>query len=277
MTTMTNGSLPGYVPSHLRGQVDSFRQEPDGRISFRHDAAGLGEFGDAGGRKFITPEQYRMTFDSDYRMANLGKSMEGQYGVRRFPTNLSEETSKFIGQKLRGALDWGTSSQGKTTGTAGLLAALAGGVGGTLMAQRSGDENPIKKGLIMALLAGTTGAGLTALAQDRTNRRNEMAKFAAVSDETAYLRSAVLGDSRLSANEKADILRGLVRMRDEDRDDLADKSRKLFGFSAGMYIARVLFSKGLIPSIIGGIIGASALSSSKSSSPKLNYWGQLST
>lgn len=271
-----NGTIPGYIPPHLRGQVDSFKNEADGRISFRHDAGALGEFGEAGGRKFLTPEQYRMTFDRDYRRANLESSMEGQYGLERYPTNFSQDVNKWVGRKLRGGLEWGASSQGRSTGTAGLLAALAGGVGGTLMASRNGDEHPVRKGLMMALLAGATGAGVTAFAQDRSNRRDAMAKTAAISDETAYLRSVILGDPRLSSTDKAEILRGLVKMRDEDRDEMADKAQKLFGFGAGMYIARVLFSKGLIPSIIGGIIGATALSSGKSSTPKMNPWGQLS-
>lgn len=285
---MTNGTIPGYIPEHLRGKVDSFRQEPDGRISFRHDAAGLGEFGDTpgGGRKFVTPEQYKMTFDSDYRVKNLAKSMEGQYGVDRYPTSFGRMANEAIGGKIRDALDWGTSSQGKSTATAGLLSALTGGIGGTIWAARNGEENPVKKGLLMALLSGVAGTGAAALLADRSNRRAAfeaerratMAKQASsVSDETAYLRSVVLGDSRLSSAEKADILKALARMRDGEREELADNARKLFGFGAGMYIARVLFSKGLIPSVIGGMIGAAMLSSDKRSKPKMNPWGQLSS
>ena len=67
-------------------------------------------------------------------------------------------------------------------------------------------------------------------------------------------------------------VKGLAKMDDAERDELAERARKLFGFGAGMYIARVLFSKGLIPPIIGGIIGAALLT--PSNKPKLNPWGQ---
>lgn len=278
---MTNGTIPGYIPPHLQGKVDSFRNEPDGRISFRHDAAGQGEFGDVpgGGRKFISPEQYRLTFDPKYRLTHITDVAKGQYGGYRFPTNSAQDFNEWLGGKLRKGLEWGTSSQGRATGTAGLLAALAGGVGGTIMARRAGDESPIKKGLLMALLAGVAGSGLSAAVQGNNNRREAQLtrmKSAAVSDETDYLRSVILGESSFNASEKAEILRALAKMRDTERERLAENAQKLFGFGAGMFIARVLFSKGLIPPIIGGIIGASVLSPGKSHKPKMNPWGQLS-
>jgi hypothetical protein len=256
--------------------VDSFKNEPDGRISFRHDAAGQGGFGDSdgGGRKYITKEQYKLTFDPKYRLANLGQASRDAYGLPRYPTNAAREFNEWLGGKLRKGLDWGLSTEARTAGTSGLLAALAGGVGGTLLAQRAGDENPIKKGLLMALIAGTTGAGMSTFLQDRNNRRESMLaqKSAAISDETAYLRSVILGESSFGSSEKASILKGLAKMDDDERDELAERARKLFGFGAGMYIARVLFSKGLIPPIIGGIIGAALLT--PSNKPKLNPWGQ---
>lgn len=275
---MTNGTIPSYVPPHLVGKVDSFRNETDGRISFRHDAAGQGGFGDSdgGGRKYITKDQYKLTFDPNYRLANLGRIAKDSYGIPRYPTSAASEFNEWLGGKLRNGLDWGLSTEGRTVGTSGVLAALAGGVGGTLLAQRSGDEHPIRKGLLMALLAGTTGAGMSAFLQDRNNRRESILaqKSAAVSDEAAYLRSVILGESKLGASEKASVLKGLAKMNDDERDELAERARKLFGFGAGMYIARVLFSKGLIPPIVGGIIGAALLSSSNK--PKLNPWGQPS-
>lgn len=273
---MTNGTIPGYIPNHLQGKVDSFRNEPDGRISFRHDEGGQGGFGDSdgGGRKYITNEQYKLTFDPKYRLTNLGQASRDAYGLPRYPTNAAREFNDWLGGKLRKGLDWGLSTEGRTAGTSGVLAALAGGVGGTLLAQRAGDEHPIRKGLLMALLAGATGAGMSTFMQDRNNRRESMLaqKRAAVSDEAAYLRSVILGEDKLGASEKASVLKGLAKMDDDERDELAERSRKLFGFGAGMYIARVLFSKGLIPALVGGIIGAALLT--PSNKPKLNPWGQ---
>lgn len=275
---MTNGTIPGYIPKHLQGKVDSFLNEPDGRISFRHDEAGQGGFGDSdgGGRKYITKDQYKLTFDPKHRLVNIGQASRDAYGLPRYPTNSATAFNDWVGGKLRKGLDWGLSTEGRTAGTSGVLAALAGGVGGTLLAQRAGEENPIKKGLLMALLAGTTGVGMSTFMQDRNNRRESMLaqKRAAVSDEAAYLRSVILSEAKLGASEKASVLKGLAKMDADEREELAERSRKLFGFGAGMYIARVLFSKGLIPPIVGGIIGAALLT--PSNRPKLNPWGQPS-
>lgn len=275
---MTNGTIPGYIPPHLQGKVDSFRNEPDGRISFRHDEAGQGGFGDSdgGGRKYITKEQYKLTFDPKHRLANLAQASRDAYGLPRYPTNAAMEFNDWLGKKLRKGLDWGLSTEGRTAGTSGVLAALAGGVGGTLLAQRAGEESPIKKGLLMALLAGATGVGMSAFMQDRNNRRESMLaqKSASISDEAAYLRSVILGESKLGSSEKASVLKGLAKMDEDERNELAERARKLFGFGAGMYIARVLFSKGLIPPLVGGIIGAALLT--PSNKPKLNPWGQPS-
>ena len=276
---MTNGTMPGYVPPHLAGKVDSFRSEPNGAVSFRHDAAALGGFGDAGGRKVITNEQYKQTFDPAHRLTNLAESVPNQYGLDKFPTNNANQLSEWIGGKLRGGLEWGTSSKGRSAGTAGLLAALAGGVGGTLLSKRVESEHPYRNGLLAALLAGALGTGASALMQrGNDNRENHISKTAGVSDETSYLRSAILGESKMTPTDKAEVLRALAKMEDDERDVLANRARSLFGFGAGMYIARVLFSKGLIPQLVGGIIGAAALSpSSKNNRPKMNPWGQLST
>ena len=277
---MTNGTIPGYIPPHLQGQVDSFRNEPNGDISFRHDAAALGGFGDAGGRKTISPEQYKQTFDPNHRLTHMAESMPKQYGLQRHPTSSSRQISEWIGGKLRGGLEWGASSEGRSTGTVGLLAALAGGVGGTIMARRAESEHPLRTGLLTALLAGAAGTGITSVLQKGNDARENHLKKAArsLTDETTYLRSVVLGDSKMSASDKAEVLRALVKMQDDDRDVLADRARSLFGFGAGMYIARVLVSKGLMAPIIGGIMGAFAMNSSgKNNNPKMNPWGQLST
>ena len=276
---MTNGNIPGYIPPHLQGKVDSFRNEPDGKISFRHDAAALGGFGDAGGRKTISPEQYKQTFDPSYRLTHLNDAVTNQYGLDRFPTNSAQQFNNWVGGKLREGLEWGTSTKGRSAGTAGLLAAIAGGIGGTVLARRADSEHPYRNGVLSAILAGALGTGTSALLQARGDaRENYLNKTAGISEETAYLRSVILGDSKMSPTEKAEVLRALGKMQDKDRDELADRARSLFGFGAGMYIARALFSKGLIPSIIGGILGASAMSSSfKNHKPKTNPWGQFST
>lgn len=266
--------IPPYVPPHLRGNVDTFQQEPDGRVSFRHDAAGNGEFGEAGGRQTISREQYDQTFNPQYRLANLATAMPGQYGLQKFPTNASQQIRDWIGGKLGQGLDWGTSTQGRSIGTAGLLSALAGGIGGA----RAGDESPIKSGLMYALLAGGAGAGVSALLQNLNAKREQQAlNKAAKRDESLdYLREAVLDDPRLTSTQRAQVLRALAGMPDGDRDDLAHKANALVGAAAGMFIARVLASKGLIPPLVGGIIGALVASPSGGGKVNTNQWGQLS-
>lgn len=164
------GAVPSYVPPHLRGQVWDFRNEPDGNISFAHPEAGNGLSPDMS-RVKLTPEQYKKTFDRMERLADLRGAAAEQYApLDHRPETSSRQWNNRIAGALRGAYDWGTSTQGKGVGTAGLLSALVGGVGGYMWGDHTG-ENKIGKALTMALLAGGLGAAGTALAQRGHNKR----------------------------------------------------------------------------------------------------------
>ena len=256
------GQLPTFIPPHLRGKVSDFQQDPSGSVSFAHDEAALG-LGPEQSRRTIPIDQYKKTFDREYRLRNFDESMNGQYAPRR-ATNRAQDFSQWVANTARSGFDWGTSSNGKAVGTAGLLAALAGGGLGAWVGKQRG-EGVGSSALIAALLAGTAGAGLTAYGQRKQ-----------ASDVVGQIVQAVTGDPSLGPAERAAMLRGAAVMSRNQREELADLLRTATGAGVGAIIMRFMGAKGLLPAMAGGIVGA-LVGSSIGRSPKYNAMGQLST
>ena len=120
----------GYIPRHLSGQVSDFKDEPDGGVSFSHPAA-AGALTPSSPRTHLTQEQFLQTFDQPTRFTNLSDSIRGQYAPADSAVKTpARQTNETIARYLRQALERGTSSQGKSIGTVGLVSALGGGVPG---------------------------------------------------------------------------------------------------------------------------------------------------
>lgn len=266
------GKLPTYIPPHLEGKVSDFRQDPSGSVSFAHDEAALG-LGPEQSRRTIPLDQYKQTFDRDYRLRNFNESMTGQYAPRR-ATNRAQDFSQWVADTARSGFDWGTSSQGKAVGTAGLLAALAGGGLGAWLGKQQG-EGVGSKALIGALLAGTATAGLTAYGQRNHNLRTA-ALGKQASDVVGQIVEAVTSDPSLGPADRAAMLRGAAAMSHNQRDELSDLIRTATGAGVGVLIMRFMSAKGLLPAMAGGIVGA-MVGRSIGRSPKYNAMGQLST
>jgi hypothetical protein len=272
--------IPEFVPDHLRGQVSDFQVEPDGQVSFAHPRAGLGL---SDSRVKLPVEQLRQTFDRDARMRDFSSSLRGQYNPDVPQDSLGNTISQSIGGGLRRAFDWGTSESGRAVGTAGLLSLLAGGVGGYALGRRGEHESPVKTALIGALLAGALGAGVSAYGQNKMQRRNAFlaqgdAMYKSGSLEvTAALIRAVNNDQTLRAQEKVELLRAMTRLREREKDELYRSIRVAIGAGAGLLISRFLRAKGLLPALVGGILGAGIAAATAPSRLKRTPDGQLST
>ena len=262
---------PPYVPPHLQGKVSDFEQDGAGTISFSHPEVATGGLGRDGARRAITQDQYKQTFDRDYRLKNWDKSIENQYGLPASPTNRAEEFKKWLAEKAQSGFDWGTSSQGKAVGTAGLLSALAGGAVGAWRGHQNGT--PVSSGLLYALAAGTAGAGITALTQGQHNKREAFLKQASSSIDIII--QALENDNSMSSSQKADCLRALSKVSDAEMSDLSALLRTAAGAGGGMLIAKFLGAKGLIPFAAAGILG-SMFGSPDRPGKKYNHMGQLS-
>lgn len=269
------GQLPDYIPPHLQGSVGNFRQEADGNVSFDHFDAALG-LGPEASRKSIPIDQYKKTFDRAHRLANFQDSMTGQYALRR-PKSRGDAINDWVADALRSGLRWGTSDQGKTVATAGLISALAGAGVGAWMGQRFG-RGKLSTGALMALLAGTAGAGLTAYGQHnfRARERALQAKTASYNDNsTEVIISAITSDRNLNSADQAQLLRVVASISSPQRDALANTLRSAIGAGAGMLVVQFLKSRGLLPLMAGGIIGA-LLGRATGNMPRYNSIGQLS-
>lgn len=266
---------PGFIPSHLSGKVDDFRTEPDGNVSFSHPEAALG-LGPEESRKRISPQQYMATFDGKTRSLDMQGALKNQYDPLNAPyQSLSTVLRDRIAGGIRGAASWGTSSQGRSVGTAALLSGLAGGGLGAYMANRSGGSE-LGNGLLYALLAGAIGAGGTAIAQNQLGKRYGQEKTAA-SAAVEDIIDAVMGSS-MSPGDKSQALQAVAKLQAWQRGELANLLRTASGAAVGVIITRYLGAKGLLPIAAGGILGALISNSSRigSSLPKINSIGHLS-
>jgi hypothetical protein len=269
------GKTPAYVPPHLRGSVADFKQEPDGNVSFTHYDASLG-LGPESARQTIPLRQYQQTFDPQYRRFNFAESMREQYAQRR-PRSRGEAINDWIVSALRSGSNWATSDQGKTVATAGLLSALAGAGAGVWLGERTGGDK-LSTGALLALLAGGVGAGATALGQRNfAARERAMAKTASAygSSSVDVIIDAVRSDRSLSPGDQARLLRIVATISSRQRDSLANELRTYAGAAAGAVIAGFLRSKGLLPMLAGGIVGA-LIGRATGNSPRYNSLGQLS-
>lgn len=266
---MTEDYVPPYVPPHLRGKVGDFRMEPGGQVSFSDPEHALG-LGPEMSRKSISMDQYRKTFDENYRNSNLAESLSGQYAspIAR-QTNWQTDIRDRIAKAVRGGLEWGTTTQGRAVGTSALLSGLLGAGVGAWSASHQG-ESPWGKGALYALLAGTLGAGGTALLQHQNNKREAFLKSASMIENVVM--QALSRDDGLTDSEKVMLLRASSKLRERDAEQLSQLLRGAAGAGAGMLIVKFLKLKGLLPMIAGGIIGA-ALAGRKS--PRRNALGQL--
>jgi len=265
-------ALPAYIPPHLNGKVMDFRKEPDGRVSFLHPegAAGLGP---EDSRVVLDEENYKQTFDRQHRRANFVDSINNQYAYRR-PKPVGQQVNEWIGNKLKGAYNWGTSTQGKGVGTAALLSALAGGAGGLMWGNYTGGGKT-KKALLLALLAGGIGAGATAYGQRKHNMREAYINKQASSAIDAVLIRALSNDPTVSGFERSMLLRAISTVPPYQRSELYSLMRTTIGAGAGMLIMRFLKAKGLLPMMAGAILGGIA-ATPRSPKLKRNAMGQLS-
>jgi hypothetical protein len=272
---IVEGERPDYIPPHLRGQVFDFRNENDGTISFAHPEAHLG-LSPRDSRVKLTKEQYNQTFDPLYQKDNWTDSMNSMYApLNRIPKTQGQKLNEGIANYLRKAFDWGTSDQGKAVGTAGLLSALAGGVGSYMWGRHTGDPS-ISRSLLLALLAGGLGAAGTAYAQNKHNRREAwLAKSSSAGDVTNGLIRMLENDPSLSSWERAQLLRTLAGVDRRDRDELYRLARTSIGVGAGILVMRFLKAKGLLPMLAGGILGG-MLGSVRDPGLAHNALGQIS-
>lgn len=263
---------PDYIPPHLEGRVSDFRRELDGSVSFFDPRAALGTFGPEKSRTTVTPEVYDSTFGKD--RFDLARSAETAYGVPRQSPTLTSMAHDWIVDKGRRGLNYGLSSEGRAAGTVGLLSALAGGLAGGV-----GENGSLGRGLLYALLAGGAGVGATALSQNlHKNREANRTKAASVT-KSAFadtdLLSLLATNTFIPENDKRMFIAAFARLQAREKDELARLLRVTAGATAGAMIARYLRGKGLLPMVVGGMLGA-FVGRALSPRPIFNNLGQLS-
>lgn len=262
---------PNYIPPHLEGRVSDFQRSPDGSVSFFDPRAATGTFGPAASRTTIQPDMYDSTF-GDKRF-NLAEAAENQHGLPGPQKTFTTMAHDWLVDKGRQGLNYGTSSQGKAVGTVGLLSALAGGAAGFV-----GEDGSAGKGLLYALLAGTAGAGLTAAGQNlnaNRERNREQVDLTKKAFADLDLMSILSQNFSIPEQDKRIYLAAVARLQSREKDELARLLRVTAGAAAGAMIARYLRGKGLLNTVMGGMMGA-FVGRAFSPQPSFNNLGQLS-
>ena len=274
--TLPHGGVPPYVPPHLRGKVWDFRNEPDGTVTFQHPEAAVG-FSPDQSRVQMTPEQYSLNFDPVERWNNYPRALrEGHAPLDRHPKTGSRVWNDLIADKLSRAFNWGTSSQGKAVGTAGLLGAAAGGLGNYLWDRSQGEGGgSIGRVLTAALLTGALSAAGTAYAQNSHNKKEMwLSKAGAADGAVTQIIKTLQKDPTLSPSDLMAISSALKRAQRSDIDALHKLLSTAAGAGIGALVMRFLGARGLLPMLAGGLMGA--LFGSRDSEPKRNAFGQTS-
>lgn len=263
----TNSFTPEYVPPHLAGRVSDFRRDTSGNVSFSDPKSALGTFGPEASRVTVTPDVFNSTF-TGAGWTDLGHTVNNQYGAEKPPATFGTTIRDFVTGNVRKGLDYGLSSQGRTVGTAGLLAGLAGGAWGTL-----GENGSIGKGLVSSLIAGGGAAALTALFQGEANRQSSSLAKSAYADTD--LLSLLSTDSSIPDHQKRQYLAAFQRLSRNEQSELSRMVRMVGGFGVGAVIARYLGGKGLLATAVGGMLGALV---GRATGPQQSYnrLGQLS-
>jgi hypothetical protein len=139
---------------------------------------------------------------------------------------------------------------------------------------RDQDESPIRRALLMALIAGGVGAAGTAWAQNKHNRREAyLSKNAASMDLTQAIISMLNRDPSINSGQRALIFRALINTGPSEREDLYRLLSTAAGSGVGILALRFLGAKGLLPMLAGGILGG-AIGNSFGASPRRNALGQ---
>lgn len=273
MTESVSIPTPTYIPPHLRDRVSDFRREADGAVSFSHPDAFPGLSGEATRAK-VSPDQFSRTFDLPTRFGALSKAINEQYApLERAGVTSARRINDSIALNLRKALNWGTSTQGKAIGTAGLLAALGGGIGSYALDKYRGQDTSHGKALLLALLAGGLGAAGTAWGQGRHNRRESFLSKTASTEVAVALQRLLENDPSLSRQDRVRLLDALTRLNTTDMNQVYRLVRTSAGIGAGALVARFLGAKGLLPLLLGGILGGLVAGGDR---PRRNAQGQLS-
>lgn len=240
----------------------------------------------------ITNSQYDATFDKDFRLANpylagrdaLGSAeIEERDGTDEMGFNIGKRLNKGWASLHRN--DWSSLGTNATIG-AGL------GVGTVslinTLRDRSGSEPIGWKGRVLAGLLGAGAGGL--LTAHMRGFDNSKAAAAFTGFGAAMRPSPVTQQSDMLLRET--ILRKVIADRDLDLRDRAgisqalaalggEELRTLFritavgaGAGAGAVVARWLMGRGLLPTLIGGIVGGGA--AYRATQPRLNAFGNPS-
>lgn len=265
-------AIPPYVPPHLRGRVGDFGDEPNGDVSFTDTQAALG-LGPDDSRKTISRAKFQQTFDRNTRLADLEGSLADQYGspLKSYgDSGWAGDMRDRIAKSVRGGLHWGTTTPGKAIGTAALVSGLAGGVGGYMLSRDS--DSPWRNGALAALLTGALGAGATALAQRQNNQRAAALSKTASTAESMIMH-AISSDYGMSREDKITLMNLARDLRASDAAELSRVLRGATGAGVGMLVVKFLKLKGLLPMLVGGMLGAAI---GGQQSPRRNALGQIS-
>lgn len=255
MMSPDTGVVPEYIPHHLRGKVNTSRNEPDGMVSFMDTDAASG-LSPEYSRVTLNRDRYDKTFDPQTRRLKFPDALREQYAP--LEQENADPLNTVIGQKLRQAFDYATSTRGRAIGTAGGLSALAGGMGGFLL-NRFREKSPWSGALWGSLLAGGLGSLATAIMQRQWQKREQAMNVAQAafdkSASTAGLVRVLENDPTLTSQARAQILMSLSRAPEQTQADVGRLLRTTAGVGAGMLIMRFLRAKGLLPILTGGILG----------------------
>lgn len=217
-------------------------------------------------------QTFAATYDPKYKAANPYTAVTQSFD--RYDPSLNQPMEALYGKvkswlpnnRFAGALN---ESYPQAAGSGALVGAGLSAAINFLKNRLTGDSGGYgTAALAGGALGGIAGAGLH-------YNRQHWAKQAAFSfGENRDLEDKIMDASGLTVSEKKMLVKAIGKLSDKEKKDLKKSLGTAFGASIGAVVAKFLFSKGLIPMAVGGILGGMA-GNRIASSQKRNSLGQF--
>lgn len=250
---------PTYTPPHLRGKLTNFSLGPSGAtfLDVERSKGGMSEQA----KTTISDDQQRATFDPEYREENFGKAIQDQYRGPQGTTDGMDRVRDKLTSLLSGAWKSSTATQGRSLATAGSLVGLLSATIGAARARGQGGSM-LGNGLLWGMGGAALGTGATYLAQRSHNLREKNASA------MGGIMMLLDQDRQLSESQRQAIIHALNRLSHTEKQEMSTLMRMGIGAGAGAIAIRYLKGKGLMPALIGGMLGALV---GGSTGPSMNF------
>ena len=269
---------PEYIPNHLQGRVRNFEVSDDGSTVTFEDIKAHTPSGSL--KKVLSKDEYNSTFNRVAHASDPYYLSHAYGGIPIQEPTLKEILARKLGGAISKGIDWSKESPGKAILSTSLLAALLGS-GAKSFYNYTHKGQGLKESVGNSLWAGLGAGALAALAGYGVSKyvrpESDFQKIASVTKRSsvADVVSALQRDYTLSFQEKADLVRAVSKLSAAEQQRLSMQISPLSGAAIGAAVAKFIFGRGALGTMMGGLLGGGLTSLFSGPSPHRNAFGEI--